>query len=131
MVRSLNLPNVILKDGIPRNDYNIILSLADIGLISLNEDFTIPNFPSKVNSYYNLKKPVLASLDLNTDFGEIQEEINCGYWSEAGNTVELKKNLLKLYNSKDLRLELGQNGYNYLVENLDTTKAYEQIMRNI
>ena len=111
MVRSLNLPNVILKDGIPRNDYNIILSLADIGLISLNEDFTIPNFPSKVNSYYNLKKPVLASLDLNTDFGEIQEEINCGYWSEAGNTVELKKNLLKLYNSKDLRLELGQNGY--------------------
>ncbi len=131
MVRSLNLPNVILKDGIPRNDYNIILSLADIGLISLNEDFTIPNFPSKVNSYYNLKKPVLASLDLNTDFGEIQEKINCGYWSEAGNTAELKKNLLKLYNSKDLRLELGQNGYNYLVENLDTTKAYEQIMRNI
>ncbi|MFC2148545.1 glycosyltransferase family 4 protein [Bacteroidota bacterium] len=131
MVESLNLKNVVLRDGLLRSDYNKILRLADIGLISLSEDFTIPNFPSKVTAYYCLKKPVLASVDINTDFGIIQEKIKCGFWSEAGDTEAFKENLLKLYNSKQLRQELGQNGYNYMVNNLLPSHAYNIICAHI
>ena len=131
MVDSLNLKNVVLRDGLLRSDYNKILRLADIGLISLSEDFTIPNYPSKVTAYYCLKKPVLASVDVNTDFGIIQEKIKCGFWSEAGNTEALKQNLLKLYNSKELRIELGENGYNYMVNNLLPSHAYTIICNHI
>ena len=123
MIASLKLKNVILKDGLPRPDYIKILKLAEVGLISLNEDFTIPNFPSKINTYFSLKKPVLASLDLT--------EVNCGYWAEAGNTEDLTNKLYKLYNDKALRQELGENGYNHMVNNLLPEHAYNIICKNV
>lgn len=131
MVKDFGLKNIILRDSLPKNEYNNILRIADIGLISLSEDFTIPNYPSKVLAYYQFKKPVLASVDLNTDFGIMQEKIKCGYWSEAGNVEVFKENLLKLYHNKKLREELGKNGYNYLKSHLTTEIAYETIMENI
>lgn len=131
LVKQLNLKNVIIKASLPRPDYNKILQIADIGLISLNEDFTIPNYPSKVVSYYGYKKPVLISVDKNTDFGIIQEEIKCGFWSEAGDTAALKANLLKLYKDADLRKQMGENGHNYMVENLLPIHAYTIIMNQM
>ncbi|WP_298789317.1 glycosyltransferase family 4 protein [uncultured Allomuricauda sp.] len=125
MIDTLKLKNVIFKEHLPKNEYNDILRLSDIGLISLSEDFTIPNYPSKVLAYYQFKKPVLASVDVNTDFGKMQEEIKCGFWSKAGDVEALKKNLLKLYNNKKLREELGQNGYDYMINNLTPSHAYD------
>nr|WP_299381582.1 glycosyltransferase family 4 protein [Allomuricauda sp.] len=125
MIQDLKLENIILKEHLPRNEYNALLRVSDIGLISLHEDFTIPNYPSKVLAYYQFKKPVLASVDVNTDFGTFQEKINCGLWSEAGNTEALKKNLVKLYKDEKLREELGQNGYDYWINNLTPKHAYK------
>ncbi len=131
MIASENLKNVILRNQIPRSDYNKLLQIADIGLISLNQDFTIPNFPSKVLSYFSLKIPVLASIDVNTDFGEFIENINAGIWSEAGDVILLKNNLMKLYNDKNLRKEMGQNGHDYMKENLLPSDAYSIIISHV
>ena len=126
-----NLDNLILKDKIPRREYNELLRIADIGLISLNEDFTIPNFPSKVLSYFNLKKPVLASLDLSTDFGHMLVETNSGMWAEAGKTDLLKEKLMLLYNNRELRLQMGLNGYNYKKNHLLPIHAYSTIIQQV
>lgn len=123
LIADRKINNVILKDNLPRKDYNDVLALADIGLISLNQDFTIPNFPSKVNAYYCFKKPVLASVDVNTDFGSVQEEIGAGFWSPAGDTEAFKKNLMKLYSDLELRKTMGENGYKYMKEHLTPEKA--------
>ena len=131
LVSDLKLTNVIIKDHLPKKEYNDILQLSDIGLISLSEDFTIPNYPSKVLAYYQFKKPVLASVDVNTDFGKMQEEIGCGLWSEAGNTMTLKENLLKLYKNKELRDEMGQRGHDHMVEHLTPAHAFETVYANI
>ncbi|MBO0592808.1 glycosyltransferase family 4 protein [Cellulophaga sp. E16_2] len=128
LVQKENLANVILEDKIPKTDYNDLLRLSDVGLISLSEDFTIPNFPSKVLSYFGNKKPVLASVDLNTDFGTILEEVNAGYWAAAGATKDLKEKLLLLYHDKNLRAQMGENGYAYMEENLLPNKAYKTII---
>lgn len=128
---SINLNNFILKDTVPKDDYYQILAAADVGLISLSDEFTIPNFPSKVLSYFGLKKPVLASLDLQTDFGHMLEETESGFWAEAGNTALLKEKLLVLYNSKEERERLGLNGYIYMKEYLTTNIAYKTICENI
>ncbi|WBU88817.1 glycosyltransferase family 4 protein [Cellulophaga omnivescoria] len=128
MAKDLKLPNVILENKLPKADYNNLLRIADVGLISLSEDFTIPNFPSKVLSYYGNKIPVLASVDLQTDFGTILEEINSGVWAEAGKTDELKDKLLLLYKNSDLRKEMGENGYDYMKQNLLPDNAYKTII---
>jgi glycosyltransferase involved in cell wall biosynthesis len=128
LVQEEKLANVILEDKIPKTDYNDLLRLSDVGLISLSEDFTIPNFPSKVLSYFGNKKPVLASVDLNTDFGTILEEVKAGYWAAAGDTEDLKKKLLLIYHNASLRAQMGENGYAYMKENLLPDKAYKTII---
>lgn len=131
LLAAKKLQNVKLRNHLAPKEYFRLLQVAHVGLISLNEKFTIPNIPSKSLAYYNAKKPILASLDLNTDFGKILETYNTGLWAPAGNTIELKQKLLILYNNKSLRDEMGENGYNYMKNELSTEKIYNILMNRI
>lgn len=131
LISKFNLSNIKLIDRLPKKEYIQVLAAADIGLISLSEEFTIPNFPSKVLTYFGLQKPVLASLDLQTDFGQMLEETKSGLWAEAGETKKLKDKLLWLYKNKEERMKMGVNGYNHMKSNLTPEIAYETIMHEI
>lgn len=131
LAKQKNLENIIFLDSVTRIEFSNILKMADIGLISLNRDFTIPNYPSKANAYYKFKIPVLAAVDKNTDFGRIQEQIGCGFWSESGDTEAFKDNLLKLYKDEELRTRMGLMGYEYMRENLTPEIAYKRIANQL
>lgn len=129
-----NLRNVNFLNYVPREDYEKLTGACDIGIVSLDERFTVPNFPSKTTDYFKLNLPILASLDKcgAKDYGKfLQDEVKGGLYSLAGNTEELYKNLIKLYKDKDLRETLGNNGRKYYEENLGVDKAYETIMKEI
>lgn len=128
MIGELKLSNTILKDFIPYQDYQKLVAQCDIGLISLNERFTIPNIPSKTLSYFNLKIPVLASLDTATDYGQILESINAGLWSPAGDVPALKANFDKLYRDPELRKQMGENGRRYLETHMSDKVTYRVVM---
>lgn len=131
LIESKNIKNLWLRDGLPQKEYMKWVQMADVGLISLSEKFTIPNIPSKALSYYNTKTPILASIDQNTDFGTILEDKEVGVWSEAGQTKALKEKLLTLFNNPELRLQMGENGYQYMQEELSSEKAYLTIIDEI
>jgi len=131
LVKSKSVENIQLRDGLPQKEYMHWVQMADVGLISLSEKFTIPNIPSKALSYYNTKTPILASIDLNTDFGTILDDLNVGVWAEAGKTIELKEKLMLLYNNPDLRKEMGENGYNYMKEHLSGKSTYQAVVGQI
>lgn len=128
MITEMNLSNTILKDFIPYQDYQKLVAQCDIGLISLNERFTIPNIPSKTLSYFNLKIPVLASLDAATDYGKILESINAGLWSPAGDIPAFKANFDRLYRAPELRKQMGENGRRYLETHMTDKIAYRVVM---
>ena len=50
--------NVKLLPAIPRDEYNLLISACDIGLIFLDYRFTIPNFPSRLLAYMQVKLPI-------------------------------------------------------------------------
>jgi len=131
LIASKNVDNLWLRDGLPQKDYMKWVQMADVGLISLSEEFTIPNIPSKALSYYNTKTPILASIDRNTDFGTILENKKVGIWAEAGQTTTLKNKLLQLFNDADLCKQMGENGYRYMKEELTSEKAYRTIISKI
>ncbi len=131
LISKFDLSNMLLINRLPKKEYIQVLAAADVGLISLSEDFTIPNFPSKVLTYFGLKKPVLASLDLSTDFGQMLEKTKSGLWSEAGNTMDFKKNLEYLYNNQAERELMGENGYEYMSSHLTPDIAYKTIIEKI
>ncbi|QIL39203.1 glycosyltransferase family 4 protein [Pedobacter sp. HDW13] len=84
-----NPSNATLLSGLPKADYDKVLAGCDIGLIFLHQDFTIPNFPSRLLSYLEMGIPVLAATDVNTDIGHVIEKADCGYWVKAGNIKEM------------------------------------------
>ncbi|MEZ4811247.1 MAG: glycosyltransferase family 4 protein [Allomuricauda sp.] len=131
MIEGLGLQNIKTIDQLPKKEYIQILAASDVGLISLSDEFTIPNFPSKVLTYFGLKKPVLASLDLSTDFGQMLQETRSGLWSEAGKIDEFKKNLLWFLEHSEESKVMGENGYNYMKTDLTPEIAHDTIVEKI
>lgn len=127
MVIEKGLPNVRVWDYLTRKGFFEVLQAADAGLISLSEDFTIPNYPSKTVTYFNAKKPVLAAIDLNTDYGRDLEAVGAGFWAHATDTPGLKEKLLNLYQDPELCREMGERGYRYMVDELQASKAYQNL----
>lgn len=131
ITKDKNLKNINFIDQLPRENYERFTSACNIGLVSLDERFTVPNFPSKTTDYFKLSLPILASLDRCSaeDYGKfLEEEAKGGIFAEAGNIEDLYEKFLTLYNSKDLRKQLGSNGRKYYEEYLGVDKAYKTIM---
>ena len=127
----LQINNLILKDFVPREEYQLLVSMCQVGIISLNEKFTIPNIPSKVMSYFDVAIPVLASIDENTDLGDILDENKMGLSSLSGDTDALLKNLDMLYRSPKLRKQIGIKGKEYLEKYMSPKVAVETIIEHV
>lgn len=120
--------NVILFDQMPRIEFDQLLGSCDIGLIFLDKRYTIPNYPSRLLNYLEFKKPVLMAIDRNTDIGTIADANNYGLWAESGDLAIFNNNLNKLIRNPELLIEMGENGYKFLVENYTVDKSYKTIM---
>lgn len=129
IINKEKLSNVIMKEKIPSSEFYGLVRQCDVGLVNLNRNFTIPNFPSKTLDYFEAGIPVLASIDKNTDFGRFLEDAKVGYWSLTGDIDSYRQNFERLLNNKELRKELGNNGRNFLKKNLTVEKTYNTIMK--
>lgn len=126
--REQKLDNIIIQQTISKQEYQDLISSCNVGLISLHENFTIPNIPSKALDYFNVGIPVLASIDRVTDFGEILIKENAGLWSFAGDHEAFYSNFLILYKNESLRFSMGLNGKEYFRKNLTPETTYQTIM---
>lgn len=130
-IKTKDLNNIQIHGSIPKLEYQSLIKASDVGLISLHEDFTIPNIPSKALDYWNVGIPILASLDRATDFGDVLEESQSGLWSYSGEHEKLYQNLIKLYKSAELRNQMSENGTLYFKNYLQPETAYKTIMEHL
>lgn len=129
--KAKGLTNINIQRTIPKQEYQDLLRVCDVGLISLHKDFTIPNIPSKALDYFNVGIPVLASLDRATDFGKILDEEQCGLWSYAGDHQLFHENLLNFFHNPSLRRAMGENGKGYFGKSLTPEIAYKTIINHL
>ena len=125
--------NIVLKESLPKEDYDRIVAACDVGMIFLDHRFTIPNFPSRLLSYMQARVPVLALIDPNTDVGEIiADNPSFGWWTESDD-VHTASALIKDISHMDAQKlsAVGDNGYNYMISNYDVRDAYETIMKEM
>lgn len=120
--------NAKLLQKLPKEDYDQLLAACDIGMIFLDKNFVIPNFPSRLLSYLEMKLPVLVATDENTDIGDIIENANCGYKVLAGNQDEMQQKL-EILLKVDLK-EMGRNAEKLLMNEYTVDKSYGLIMKN-
>ena len=130
--KEMELLNVKFIDFIPREEYEKVLAMCDLGVISLSSKFTIPNIPSKTIDYFKLELPVIAFVDNKTDYSEVLElEARAGLCSLHGDIKKAKENILKLQENRELRERFGKNGREYYEKYLGVNKAYRIIRRKI
>jgi glycosyltransferase involved in cell wall biosynthesis len=130
-IKEQKITNIRILGTIIKHEYQQLISVCDIGLISLHEAFTIPNIPSKTLDYFNVGLPVLASIDRATDYGSILEEADAGLWSYAGDHTTLKKNFDILYHNGAKRKKLGENGRKHFEKYLTPDIAYSTIISKL
>ncbi|MBR1913384.1 MAG: glycosyltransferase family 4 protein [Lachnospiraceae bacterium] len=106
--------NLTYRHQLERPEYEKLLANADVGMISLSKDFTIPNFPSRILSYMQISKPVFAVLDEATDMDECIAEAGCGISVRAGDTGAFVEGVRKLIRLEDKLPEMGARGRRYL-----------------
>ena len=121
--------NAALLSQLSKDDYEALANSCDVGLIFLDQRFTIPNFPSRLLSYMQASMPVLAATDANTDLGKVIEKGLFGYWCESGNIQAFNNRVSQLCDI-GLRKGMGVNARRYLECNYTAKHSYEIIMKH-
>lgn len=121
--------NVKVMQSLPKEDYDLLVKHCDVGLIFLDHRFTIPNYPSRLLSYLENKMPVICATDVNTDIGRIAEENGYGYWCESVKPEDFTALVDKMLASD--RKAMGENGYQFLMENYLVENTYRAIVSHM
>jgi glycosyltransferase involved in cell wall biosynthesis len=122
--------NILLINGLPKDEYELLVSSCDVGLIFLDHRFSIPNFPSRLLSYMEYAMPVVACTDVNTDMGKIICNGNFGWWCESNDSLGFKNLLDSICLTRDSLNILGNNSRRYLEEHFTVRTSYEIIMNH-
>ena len=121
--------NVKVMQFLPKEDYDLLVKHCDVGLIFLDHRFTIPNYPSRLLSYLENKMPVICATDVNTDIGRIAEENGYGYWCESVKPEDFTALVDKMLKAD--RKAMGENGYQFLMENYLVEHTYRAIVSHM
>lgn len=111
-----NIKNALVIENLPRSEFEQITKECDVGLIVLDPRFTIPNYPSRILSYMEYGKPVLAATDKVTDIKELIQEAQCGEWVWSGDVDTFINKVKEMATKKRLSIQ-GINGRKYIEDN--------------
>ena len=123
--------NAKLLAGLPKSDYDVLLQSCDAGLIFLHKDFTIPNFPSRLLSYLEMKIPVIAATDPNTDIGAVIEQNNCGFSVLSGDNEKMQKAIKSICTNEKLCTEMKEHAYVLLEKEYKVERSFDIIINKL
>jgi glycosyltransferase involved in cell wall biosynthesis len=123
--------NAILLAGLPKLEYDMLLNACDVGLIFLHKDFTIPNFPSRLLSYLEMRMPVITATDSTTDIGSVIEKSKCGYSVLSGDSLAMLKAIDTLVSNENNFTQMQENAWNLLLREYTVDNSYSLIEKKL
>lgn len=130
-VKNENPQKTILMNHLPVDKYQTLVSLSDVGLIFLDHRFEIPNYPQRVLSYLAARKPILLATDCNTDVGSDAVNNGYGYSVESVDSSVWLEEVYRLYSNKSVTMEMGEVGYQYLLDNFTVARSTSIIQNHL
>ncbi|MBQ3786734.1 MAG: glycosyltransferase family 4 protein [Lachnospiraceae bacterium] len=131
-IRDEKLSNAVYMSHLGRDEYEKMLDEQDVGILSLCRDFTIPNFPSRLLSYMQKSKPILAVTDKVTDIGKvITKDARCGYFTPSDDLKGFVDTVKKICNEKEELPALGRRGREFLIKNYDVKLSVKLLERSM
>ncbi len=123
-IKENGIRNALLLDNLPRDEYEQITREIDIGLIVLDPRFTIPNYPSRILSYMEYAKPVLAATDTATDIRDLIRDARLGEWVWSGDARAFMNKVKEMSKSAELA-EMGGNGREFIEKHYQVRRSAE------
>lgn len=133
IVDEKQLKNVHLLSFQPYEDISHVFSLGDAGLVISKPGVGANSVPSKTWSIMSASRPVLANFDEN-ELKQIVEKHNCGIFTKAGDKEAFKQSILALYNNREMAVEMGKNGRQFVMDNLTRevgTQKYVDVIKSV
>jgi glycosyltransferase involved in cell wall biosynthesis len=116
-----------LINRLPKDDYDKLAAICDVGIILLRREFTIPNFPSRLLTYLENRMPILAITDKTSDVGSIAEAEGFGKWCLYGQEDDALRCIQFFEMHNDIRNEMGQRGFDFMSRSYDVKDSYMKI----
>lgn len=132
IIKDRNVRNVTLLPFQPYEEISHVFSLGDVSLVISKPGVGANSVPSKTWSIMSASRPVLANFDEN-ELKTIIEENNCGIFTKAGDKVAFTDAILKLYKDRNLCIEMGKNGRQFVMNNLTKevgTQKYVDVIKS-
>ncbi|MEN6462583.1 MAG: glycosyltransferase family 4 protein [Syntrophomonas sp.] len=129
-IDSLDCSFIKMLSSMPKNEFDEILSTADVGMVFLDQRFTIANIPSRTLSHMDMGQAIIAATDDFTDYRELIENNELGLWCLNGDEDAMLNNINKMVLDDIFREKCGQNARNYLVNHSTAEIAYSIIERS-
>lgn len=123
--------NTTLLARLPKEEYDFLVQSCDVGLIFLDNRFSIPNYPSRLLSYLEFKMPIIAATDINSDLGIIAVVNGYGYWCESKEVGDFNICIDKFLREPETIKKMGENGYRFLLNNYQVKYTYQKIISHI
>ena len=121
--------NVCLCHSLDKFEYDSLVAESDVGLVLLHPNAEVPNFPSRLLSYIQFGKPVIAAVDAATDLGRILEYYRCGIDCRNGDIVKFME-AVSYYMISSNRNEAGQNARQLFLKCYTSDIGYRIIMNH-
>lgn len=104
-------------------------SEADVLILCLKKGVAQTATPSKLTAYMLTGRPIIASVDLDSDCANIIRESGCGLVVEPENEISLREAILELSNMNVEEINrLGQAAFTYAVENLSKERNLNNLV---
>jgi len=122
----LDLDNVIFAPFQPRELVPQVQAMSDVSVVSLEAGKGRASVPSKVLGYMAAARPVLASVDADSETARTINLADCGWVIESGNAEKLADSIRYIRGQPALRKRLGKNGRDFLENNYARAKVTEK-----
>lgn len=104
-------------------------SKANVMCLPVKKGYAMSSIPSKLPAYMFSKKPVLASVDKESDTAMCIRDNDAGWVALPENVNSIASAMKEAYlSSKEKLISMGENGYDFAIENLSRTKNLQRLL---
>lgn len=117
---------------VPQNAVAKIQSEANVLLLPVIKGAALSSIPSKLPAYMLSAKPILATIDRESDTAKALVQANCGWLGNAEDIDWLAKCMAKVSSLDNVELkELGENGRNFCLKNFSKEINLKNLVKSV
>ena len=121
------LTNSAITGWLTHEEIMYVLRNSHVGVCPLNQD--IPLFPNKVFMYFSAFLPVISSA--GGELRDLMKDRGVGLYFKPNDVDGLSRNINKLFQDKDLLVEMSENVRKSFYEIFDADRIYEDFVTHI